>query len=375
MNIGEKLKLRRKKAGYTQERVAEMMNITRQTLSNWEIGKNYPDIDSIITLSRIYKLSLDELLLGKIFFKGVLEVKKKRSEDQIKKIIKNHFSSARNIKELHGGLVSQTFYFEEDNNHYVMQIGNREEIYKKEKWVYSFLKQTIPVRNVLHVGVMEDHVTAYSISEYIEGSKVFDLNSQELYDIASDLMRKLERLESVDVSNQQGYGRYDDKGHAAFPTWNDFIKAIFNKDIYNWGALESKGLDTEVVNKAMKEIDAYIGSITLEKKNLVHGDLGSFNVLAKDGKVTGVIDWSLSMYGDHLYDKANILFWNEDKLQPFIQKITKKYIVSSEIKERMYCYMLRIGLEEIYNTVILDEVGYDIEWVASRLKQITENFL
>jgi transcriptional regulator with XRE-family HTH domain len=51
MNIGEKLKLRRKKVGYTQERVAEMMNITRQTLSNWEIGKNYPDIDCILLAS------------------------------------------------------------------------------------------------------------------------------------------------------------------------------------------------------------------------------------------------------------------------------------------------------------------------------------
>ena len=39
MNIGEKLKLRRKKAGFTQEQVAEKMNITRQTLSNWEVGK------------------------------------------------------------------------------------------------------------------------------------------------------------------------------------------------------------------------------------------------------------------------------------------------------------------------------------------------
>jgi hygromycin-B 4-O-kinase len=51
MNIGEKLKLRRKKVGYTQERVDEMMNITRQTLSNWEIGKNYPDIDCILLAS------------------------------------------------------------------------------------------------------------------------------------------------------------------------------------------------------------------------------------------------------------------------------------------------------------------------------------
>ncbi|MBO1005932.1 helix-turn-helix domain-containing protein [Pseudogracilibacillus auburnensis] len=71
MNIGEKLKIRRKKAGFTQEQIADKMNITRQTLSNWEVGKNYPDIDSIIMLSRIYQLSLDELLLGKIYFKGV----------------------------------------------------------------------------------------------------------------------------------------------------------------------------------------------------------------------------------------------------------------------------------------------------------------
>ena len=79
MNIGEKLKLRRKKAGFTQEQVAEKMHITRQTLSNWEVGKNYPDIDSIITLSQIYNLSLDELLLGKIHFKGESVMTKKLS--------------------------------------------------------------------------------------------------------------------------------------------------------------------------------------------------------------------------------------------------------------------------------------------------------
>ena len=37
--------------------------------------------------------------------------------------------------------------------------------------------------------------------------------------------------------------------------------------------------------------------------------------------------------------------------------------------------MLRIGLEEIYNTVIRNEAGYDIEWVANRLNEIMDNFL
>ena len=97
MNIGEKLKLRRKKAGFTQEQVAEKMHITRQTLSNWEVGKYFPDIDSIITLSQIYNLSLDELLLGKIYFKGESVMTKKLSFEEIMSLLKTHYPDAFNV--------------------------------------------------------------------------------------------------------------------------------------------------------------------------------------------------------------------------------------------------------------------------------------
>lgn len=374
MNIGEKLKLRRNKAGFTQEQVAEKMNITRQTLSNWEVGKNYPDIESIIKLSRIYQLSLDELLLGKIYFRGVLAMGKKCSEMEIKAMIQNHYPSARNCKELSGGLVSQTYSFEADGNFYVFQAGSHLAAYEKEKWVYSNFENNLPVRKVLEVKVTENNL-AYSISNFIEGTKLFDLNSQQLLDIVPSVMEILEVLESIEISDAEGYGRYDSTGHAAYPTWIDFIEAIYNEKIYNWSSLEQKGFDSEVVKTAISELQAHIGSISLNKKYLVHGDLGSYNLLAKDDRITGIIDWSLSLYGDHLYDKANILFWNEEKLQQLIQQIINKYVTSPESKEKIYCYMLRIGLEEIYNTVILNEVGYDIEWVANRLQKITESFL
>lgn len=52
---------------------------------------------------------------------------------------------ADKIRELHGGLVSQTSYFEADNKQYVFQVGNSAKIYKKKKWVYYFLNQTVPV--------------------------------------------------------------------------------------------------------------------------------------------------------------------------------------------------------------------------------------
>ena len=48
----------------TQEMLAEMLSVSRQTISNWENGKSYPDIASIIVMSDVYHLSLDSLLKG-----------------------------------------------------------------------------------------------------------------------------------------------------------------------------------------------------------------------------------------------------------------------------------------------------------------------
>ena len=64
MEIGRKLKEVRMHASLTQEQVAEELFVSRQTISNWENEKTYPDIISIIKLSDLYSISLDELLKG-----------------------------------------------------------------------------------------------------------------------------------------------------------------------------------------------------------------------------------------------------------------------------------------------------------------------
>ena len=64
MEIGKKLKNARIKAGLTQEKAAEKIDVSRQTISNWENEKSYPDIISVIALSDLYSVSLDELLKG-----------------------------------------------------------------------------------------------------------------------------------------------------------------------------------------------------------------------------------------------------------------------------------------------------------------------
>lgn len=62
MEIGAKIKNARADAQLTQEQAANALGVSRQTVSNWENGKTYPDIVSIIKMSNIYNISLDQLL-------------------------------------------------------------------------------------------------------------------------------------------------------------------------------------------------------------------------------------------------------------------------------------------------------------------------
>ncbi|MGM9575236.1 MAG: helix-turn-helix transcriptional regulator [Oscillospiraceae bacterium] len=62
MDIGVKIKNARIKANLTQEHAAEALGVSRQTISNWENEKTYPDIVSVVKMSDLYDISLDRLL-------------------------------------------------------------------------------------------------------------------------------------------------------------------------------------------------------------------------------------------------------------------------------------------------------------------------
>lgn len=62
MNIGEQINSLRKKNGLSQDEFAEIFHISRQTVSNWENCKSYPDLEMIIQISNYFEISVDELL-------------------------------------------------------------------------------------------------------------------------------------------------------------------------------------------------------------------------------------------------------------------------------------------------------------------------
>ena len=66
MKLSGQIKKHRDELGHSQEELAEKIFVTRQSVSNWENGKTYPDLQSLLRLSDLFGLSLDELIKGDI---------------------------------------------------------------------------------------------------------------------------------------------------------------------------------------------------------------------------------------------------------------------------------------------------------------------
>lgn len=65
LEIARHLQQLRKQYGYSQERLAEKLGLSRQAISKWERAESSPDTDNLIELARLYGISIDELLLGR----------------------------------------------------------------------------------------------------------------------------------------------------------------------------------------------------------------------------------------------------------------------------------------------------------------------
>ena len=81
MNIGEKIYNLRKKKNLSQEDLASILNVSRQTISKWETGDSNPDIDKIVPLCNFFEISTDEFLKGEdLVYERKLHNEKKKNK-------------------------------------------------------------------------------------------------------------------------------------------------------------------------------------------------------------------------------------------------------------------------------------------------------
>ena len=85
MNLGEKIYQLRSQKGLSQGNLADMLEVSRQSISKWENNTAVPELDKLIKLSEIFEISLDEL------------VKEEKTIERNKEIVKPNISQAQKI--------------------------------------------------------------------------------------------------------------------------------------------------------------------------------------------------------------------------------------------------------------------------------------
>ena len=104
MTLGEKIALQRKELNYTQEQLADILGVSRQSISKWESNIAYPETDKLIELGKLFDCSMDYLLKDDVtektgasvsesnFTEKVTEISKKvmidKNKGRTKKILK-----------------------------------------------------------------------------------------------------------------------------------------------------------------------------------------------------------------------------------------------------------------------------------------------
>ena len=85
MEIGAQIKTRRQDLNMTQEMLAKELHVGRTTVSNWEIGRNYPDLQLIVSISNVLSISI-EYFIGYVIGKGKRNCERDYERHQYSKV-------------------------------------------------------------------------------------------------------------------------------------------------------------------------------------------------------------------------------------------------------------------------------------------------
>ncbi len=218
MSFGENLINLRKQKGWSQDDLADNLNLSRQAISKWENDTSKPDIDNIKKISKIFSVTIDDLLNNDVVKdKAVtLNVKKKEKKERTITIVKcmiiaviilyiinvifkfaslliivNGIQKYANLSNYHyvittydqDGLAEiEECWFKDGKSKTINTFMENNQITKKENISIDYNKKTGYIYNILN-----NSVSTLNYTEYINFNKDFENGGQLYYKLPIDL--------------------------------------------------------------------------------------------------------------------------------------------------------------------------------------------
>ena len=306
-------------------------------------------------------------------------------------------SAISNVSELSSGIFSRAYSYKSNGGEFVLRLNNDIKDFRKDIYAHENFGNKLPISKILKYGKFNDQF-CFAIMHRCGGVTHDKLDGNDAEKVLPKIIDMVEKIRRIDVSDKEGYGILDEYGNGRYESWRSAIISFYNHKLpqINWfkpvipentKCLSGIQLYTPRLAAGTLIETLFAGSILSrttfdyffkkmfellvfcpEEKHLVHGDFGFDNLLVHNGKITGVIDWAESSYGDFLYDVAWLDFYSDDVeyAEKFKEYYAENKIDAPYFDERINCYRLHIGLSGLIIAAFFKN-KQDYEQVKNRL--------
>ena len=296
--------------------------------------------------------------------------------------IRGHYGDrASQLKPLGSGAWSKAYALSLDGQEVVARFGAHGEDFSKDQVMSAFSSTQLPIPKVLEVG--EAPGGFFAVSERAYGDFLEELDDTGMRAALPSLRSALDAVRDIDVSGTTGYGHWTPAGKAPHSTWQEALLDIAvdrsGGRIHGWRqALESSPTGAKPFDTALDVLRDLAPDLPAER-HIIYADWMYHNVLVNRDRIDAVLDWGSSMYGDHLYDAAWLLFcwsWSPqlsaiDIRDELDQHWAAKGSVPDDLEHRLLAYQIHIGLgAQAHNALIrhFDTLAFSAEQTMSLVK-------
>ena len=242
----------------------------------------------------------------------------------------------------------------------VARFSKYDEDFEKDAYAARYRSPALPIPPIIEWGPAGDGY--YAVAERMPGEHVDLLDERRMRAMLPSLLAMLDAMRAIDLSAASGFGGWRADGRTQSPSWRALLLGIATEPGTR-GAANARELLAEWPTGARAFDAGYARMLELvdhcpEERHLIHDDLINYNVLVDGDRISAVLDWGSSKYGDFLYDLAMLVFyqpwypqWRDiDFAAEARTHFTRIGLAVPHFDERLLCYALRIGIGGIsYN--------------------------
>ena len=294
-------------------------------------------------------------------------------------LLRQHFTEPiTNLVPVEGGQVACTFAFRAGEQDYILRFNSADHLpisFAKEVYLsQTIASPQIPIPRVTQVGRWQN--LHFAISHRVPGQMVEQLPVQEFTKLIPALIVTLYAIHQVDVSQRKNYGVFDEQGVGLSRDWrSSLLQAKEEEEEWDYFGkwhhmFEDTFLERDLFDDLFQRMVRLL-DFCPTGRYLVHGNYSLRNILAHDGKITGVVDWLDAKYGDFVYDIAGLDFWipelhmREDCQHYYQQRLG----AIPFYKERVLCYECYIAMSAMrFYAKKGEEQAY--QWTRRRIQQL-----